>query len=63
MCSCGKDELVYSYLTALFDMVCIVCFQGKSGVAGPPGDRGNPGRRVSDFVCDFICIFFLLFNG
>lgn len=25
----------------------VVVFQGTSGVAGPPGDRGNPGQRVS----------------
>lgn len=26
-------------------------FQGKSGIAGPPGDRGNPGQRVSNVEC------------
>lgn len=32
----------------VWQLKSVVVFQGTSGIAGPPGDRGNPGERVSN---------------
>lgn len=41
---CFQFSVVFLPMLGL--MVRLTSLQGKSGVAGPPGDRGNPGRRV-----------------
>lgn len=55
--SMERRSAIYNFSVISFTMVCtnlcvcqfkfVVVFQGTSGIAGPPGDRGNPGQRVS----------------
>lgn len=47
-----SDSMVCTNL-CVCQLKYVVVFQGTSGVAGPPGDRGNPGQRVSHVEYSF----------